>query len=180
MTHIFVVKLTIIGSDNGLSPGWRQAIIWTNAGILLIGPLGTNFIEILISIQTFSFKKMLLKMSSAKWRPFCLGLNVLIIMPDTNNFLCNNYITGTSHHYTFLNNILLYTTHWWQKQDLYSLSSKMSYHQISWSLEATRLDVIMIISLWNLTAAEVPVKFQSNLKCLNVNLMALSLYEILR
>ena len=77
-THICVVKLTIIGSDNGVSPGRRQAIIWTNAGILLIGPLGTNFIEILIGIQTFSCKKMHLKMSSAKWRPFCLGLNVLI------------------------------------------------------------------------------------------------------
>ena len=43
-------KLTIIGSDNGFSPGRRQAIIWTNAGILLIGPLGINFSEILIEI----------------------------------------------------------------------------------------------------------------------------------
>ena len=77
MTHICVGKLTILGSDNGLSPGRRQAIIWTNAGILSIGPLGTNFSEILIGIQTFSFKEMRLKMSSAKWRPFCLGLNVL-------------------------------------------------------------------------------------------------------
>ena len=77
VTHICVTKLTIIGSDNGLSPGRRQAIIWTNAGILLIEPLGTNFSEILIGIQSFSFKKMRLKMSSAKWRPFCLGLNVL-------------------------------------------------------------------------------------------------------
>ena len=77
VTHIYIVKLTIIGSDNGLSPGRRQAIIWTNAGILLIGPLGTNFIEILVGIQTFSFKRMHLKMSSAKWRPFYLGLNVL-------------------------------------------------------------------------------------------------------
>ena len=77
VTHICVVKLTIIGSDNGLSPGQRQAIIWTNAGILLIGPLGTNFIEILIGIQTFSFKKMQLKMLSAKRHPFSLGLNVL-------------------------------------------------------------------------------------------------------
>ena len=33
--------LSIIDSDNGLSPGRRQAIIWTNAGILLIEPLGT-------------------------------------------------------------------------------------------------------------------------------------------
>ena len=40
------------------SPGRRQAIIWTNAGILLIGPLGTNFCEILIGIQIFSFKKI--------------------------------------------------------------------------------------------------------------------------
>ena len=36
MTHICLSKLTTIGSDNGLSPGQRQAIIWTNEGILLI------------------------------------------------------------------------------------------------------------------------------------------------
>ena len=50
MTQICVNKLTIIGSDNGLLPGRRQAIIWTNAGILLIGPLETIFSEILIEI----------------------------------------------------------------------------------------------------------------------------------
>ena len=76
-THICVSKISIIGSDNGLSPGRRQAIIWTKAGILSIGSIGTSFNEILIEIQTFSFTKMHLKMSSAKWRPFCLGLNVL-------------------------------------------------------------------------------------------------------
>ena len=65
VTHICVGKLTNIGSDNGLSPGRRQAIIWTNAGILLMGPLGTNFGEFLIVIHTFSFNKMHLKMSSA-------------------------------------------------------------------------------------------------------------------
>ena len=78
VTHICVSKLTIIGSDNGLSPGRRQVIIWTNAGILLIGALGTNVSEILIKIGTFSLKNMLLKMSSGKRRPSCLGLNVLI------------------------------------------------------------------------------------------------------
>ena len=77
VTHICVGNLTIIGSDNGLSPSRRQAIIWTNAGILLIGSLGTNFSETLIGIQTFSYKKMHLKVPSAKWLPFCLGLNVL-------------------------------------------------------------------------------------------------------
>ena len=77
VTHICVSKLTIIGSDNGLSPDRRQAIIWTNAGILSIGPLGTNISVILIEILTFSFKKMRLKVSSAKWFSFRLGLNVL-------------------------------------------------------------------------------------------------------
>ena len=66
VTHICVDNLTIIGSDNGLSPGRHQAIIWTNAGILLIEPLGTNFSEILIEIHTLWFKKMDLKISSAK------------------------------------------------------------------------------------------------------------------
>ena len=77
VTHICVSKLTIIGSDNGLSPGRRQAIIWTNAGIMLIRPLGTNFNEILLQIYKFSFKKIHWKMSSGKWRPFCFGLNEL-------------------------------------------------------------------------------------------------------
>ena len=77
VTHICVSKLTIIGSDNGLSPGRRQAIICTNAGILLIRTLGTNFSEILGEIHSFSFSKMHLKMSFAKWRLFGLGLNEL-------------------------------------------------------------------------------------------------------
>ena len=54
-------NLTIIGSDNGLAPGQRQAIIWINARILLIRPLGTNFNERWIEILTFSFMKMRLK-----------------------------------------------------------------------------------------------------------------------
>ena len=76
-TYICLSKLTITDSDNGLMPGRRQAIIRTNAGILLIGHLGINFGEILIGINKFSFRNMHLKMSSAKWRRFCLGPNVL-------------------------------------------------------------------------------------------------------
>ena len=83
MTHICLSDLTIIGSDNGLSLGRRQAIILTNAGILLIGPRGTNFNAILIKIHPFSFKKIYFKMLSGKWRPFCLSLNVLKNKPDT-------------------------------------------------------------------------------------------------
>ena len=71
--HLCVNKLTIIGSDDGLWPGRCQA------GILLIGPYVRNSSDIEIRIRRISLKKMHLKMSAAKWRPFCLGLNVLII-----------------------------------------------------------------------------------------------------
>ena len=77
VTHVCVDNITIIG----LSPGQRLAIIWTNVGILLIEPLGTNFSEILIEIITFSVKKMHLKMSLGNWQPFCLGLNELTLVP---------------------------------------------------------------------------------------------------
>ena len=61
-----ICKLTIIGSDNGLSPSGCQAIIWTNAGILLIGSFGTNFREILnknlyIFIQEKAFENAIWK-----------------------------------------------------------------------------------------------------------------------
>ena len=85
MTHICVGKLTIISSDNGLSPGRRQAIIWTNARILLIRILGTNFSDILGVIHSFSFSKMHLKISSAKWRLFGLGLNELLSVWISNH-----------------------------------------------------------------------------------------------
>ena len=64
VTHRWVTKLTINDSDNGLSPGRRQAVICTDAGILLIGHLGTTFSEIIIEIHTFSFKRIPLKMLS--------------------------------------------------------------------------------------------------------------------
>ena len=107
MTHICVGKLTTIASDNGLSPGRRQAIIWTNDGLLLIGPLGTNFSEILIEILTFSFKKMRLKEWSGKRRPFCLGLNVfnpsiyllLLLSRLTNDNLMGNWQTWLFYQY---------------------------------------------------------------------------------
>ena len=101
--HICISKLTIIGSDNGLSPGRHQAIIWSNAGILLIEPLQTNFSEISIAIHTFSFKKIHLKMSSGKWRPFCLSLNVLMpleLVDDKSTLVqawCKFYNTKWPH-----------------------------------------------------------------------------------
>ena len=77
VTHICISNINTIGSDNGLSACWCHAIIWTNAGTLLIGPCGTKFSEILIESHIFSYKKIHFKMSSGKWWLFCLGLNVL-------------------------------------------------------------------------------------------------------
>ena len=103
VTHICVGKLTIIGSDKSLSPDRRQAIIWTNAGILLIGPLGTNVSETLIKIHTFSFQKMHLKMSSGKWRPFCLGLNVLILsVKEAPGWIIECFRVIRLHHWVIL------------------------------------------------------------------------------
>ena len=112
-----VSELTNIGSDNGLSPGRRQAIILANAGILLIGTLGTNFNEILSEIHTFSFKKnvfenIVCEIAAILYRPQCVKhdvptsrlyhttLHIIIISLDvsaliyvctyrTNAYLCN-------------------------------------------------------------------------------------------
>ena len=67
-----------IGSGNGLSPVRRQTITWTNADVLSIWPLRTNFSEIWIEMHNLSFTKMHLKVSSAKWRPFYSGGDELI------------------------------------------------------------------------------------------------------
>ena len=100
VTHICLSRLTITGSDNGLSPGRRQAIIWTNAGILLIGPLGTNFSDILIEILTFSFKKMCLEVSSAKRWPCCLGLTELNMHIHHSHSGCNSLLLREEYWYT--------------------------------------------------------------------------------
>ena len=86
VTHICVIKLTIIDSDNGLLPGRRQAIIWTNDGILLIGRLGTNFREILIVIQHFHSRKYTWKccseMGSILSQPQCVNCMVVTKLSD--------------------------------------------------------------------------------------------------
>ena len=83
---------SVFGSDNGLSPIRRQAIIWTNAELLSIGPIGTNFNEILIKIQNFSLKKTHLKMASVKWRPFCPGRDELILRVPVPFYMASDLI----------------------------------------------------------------------------------------
>ena len=73
MTYLYVNSLRL----GALSPERCQVIIWTNAGILFIGPSETNVSEILTKVYTFWLKKMHLKMSSDKWQPFCLSPSVV-------------------------------------------------------------------------------------------------------
>ena len=142
MTHICVSRPTITGSENGLSPGRRQAIIWTNVGILLIGRWGTNFSENLIEILTFSFTKMRLKVSSVKWWPFCLRVNVLITPLQTHVCMWPAALKEWSATWLTPNKRSIITIDlidpWTIKsklcfnmsQSIYSLSGKTSYCQI--------------------------------------------------
>ena len=58
---IYASNVNDIGSDNCLSPDRHQAIIWLNAGILLIWPLWTNLSEILVKINNFLLNKCIWK-----------------------------------------------------------------------------------------------------------------------
>ena len=135
LTQLCISKLTNIGAGNGLLPGQHQAIIWTNARILLLRPLGTNFSEILIETYAFSFKKIHLKVSSGKWWPFCLSLNVLTCtllldasvwglnrFPLCSYFACALHFTGFLYHhcnhpcflkFNFEKLIKQSIMHWW-------------------------------------------------------------------
>ena len=89
VTHICISKLTIIISDNGLSPGWCQPIIWTKAEILFIWPSGRNFCE--ISIHAFSFKKMHLKKVAILSQPQCVKGIIQLMLHKCNAsypFMC--------------------------------------------------------------------------------------------
>ena len=78
MTHICVGNPNTIGSYSCLSPGRRQAIIWTNAEIALIGPLGTKYSEILIEIHPYifdqwnAFEIVVSEMAVILSRPHCV------------------------------------------------------------------------------------------------------------
>ena len=76
VTHICVGKLTIIGSDNGLSPEWHQTIIWTNAGIFwaLRNKLQWNFNRYSnIFIQENAFGNVVCEMASILSRHQCVN-----------------------------------------------------------------------------------------------------------
>ena len=140
-TCICVSKLTIIVAANWLYLGRRLAINKTNAGILSNEPLGTYFSDILTDIYTFSFKKMYSKMSG-KWRPFCLGFNVLFANYGEPLFSYTFPISEWSRSIRSSKK-----SNSWP----HSLNGKTSYCKISWNFGVVRFVLIIIASLWNMT-----------------------------
>ena len=51
------MNIVVISSGSGLWPVLCQAMTWTSTELLSVGPIETNFIEIAIKIQTFSFQE---------------------------------------------------------------------------------------------------------------------------
>ena len=135
--HICVSKPTIIGSDNGLSPGRRQVIIWTNAGRFLIRTSGTNVSEFFSKIHTFSFKKMHRKISSVKWQPFCSSLNVL------TSDGCIHYDNETLQAWSALGHALLYSCQFLVLDCLSSFHEFLYKLLMGWSS-----DIFYILMSW--------------------------------
>ena len=155
MTHICVSKLTIIGSDNGSAPGRRQAIIWTNAGILLIRTLGTIFSEKLSGIHIFPFKKMHLKMSSAKLRQFSLGLNVLTLSLLLLNSFMNSWpLIGNAIPAYFQRNywsnlaLIWWMKSLWHSPGLIKLSESLPFMSTDCSISFSAFEDKLLIRLW--------------------------------
>ena len=100
VAHICLNKLAMNGSDHGLLPDRRQAIIWTNAGIFLIVALITNKLQLKFNRNSYIFlqEKMHLKISSAKWRPCCPGEDKVI--PDIANMIYWGSIHWILEHLT--------------------------------------------------------------------------------
>ena len=132
--HICVSEIITIGSDNGLSPSRPQAIIWTDAGILLIGLLGIFFSESLIEIHIFSFNKMHLKMASAKWRLFGLNLNVLSWLCPSAILQGLTYWDPEQNEWKYADSIFKFLFSW-QRICLFSFK----FH---WNL------FLMVLSIW--------------------------------
>ena len=119
----------------------HHAITWTNADCLLIehdrSTLRWNHNQ-----DNCPSKQCISKCRWKKWQAFCLSLCVneliRIRICTSDQGLCWCSISEDrlqSHH---------------------SLSGRTSCHQISWNLEAARLNVITIVSLWNLQASRQP------------------------
>ena len=119
-THICVGKLTIVGSDDGLSPGRRQAIIWTNAGIWTLGnKFQWNFNRNSnIFIEENTFENVVCETLFISSRPQCDNLTWLCstfclfkVVTDIGSWMATYnfpHITSLSiHQWLFCGNIRL-------------------------------------------------------------------------
>ena len=101
VTHICVSKLTVIGSDNGLSPDRRQAIIWTNGELLLIAPLGKKLrwnlnlnLNSHIFIQENSFECVVYETTAILSPPQCVKRQTYASLVTKRN---KNTVTGAKY-----------------------------------------------------------------------------------
>ena len=151
VTHICMGDLTIIGSDNGLTPGRRQAITWSNAVILLIGPSGTNLSEILIKIHTFqgnAYKTVVCKTAAILSQPQCVRLSSARLLPIwSSKRLVNSLAPGRPrcHFKTAIFNFILligiftsskYNALRWMPRDLTDDKSTL-VQVMAWCRQAT-------------------------------------------
>ena len=113
VTHVCVSKIIIFGSDNGLSPGRRQAIILTNAAILLIGLLGTNLSEFFLSkFKHFHSRKCIWK---CRLRNFvCFFRNILCVM-FFNVYRADNISANGHHDFTQFDGMLTWAPFTYRK-----------------------------------------------------------------
>ena len=102
VTLICVGNLTIIVSYKGFSPGRCQAIIWPNAGMLLIWPWETKFNEISIKIHTFSFFRKMAAILSRSLLFSGKSAYVLASSPWCVSWVIFYFITSFDIHGLFL------------------------------------------------------------------------------
>ena len=140
VTYICVSKLTIIGSDYGLSPDRRQAIIWTNAGLLLIGPLGTNFSEISIKILTSflqenAFESVVFETAAILSQPQCVILYTWEFYWHVPHHWSDIVCMGGGIFYCFI----------FDDRGLWFLSHLRAHEKLSWALKRDKILINIVI-----------------------------------
>ena len=149
-----------------LSPNRRQASTWTK-DVLAIGPLRTNFNDILLEHQTNSWTKVYLKMSYIKWWPFCLGhergclqcrrVSIIVIRhPDLFGQLFKGThwwsirFTHTGYNYTLYFNILGICMDWISGMFLRVPAFHWNLTQISMGAFTNKASLVQIMA-WRRT-----------------------------
>ena len=100
-------------------------MIWTSAGLLSIRPLGTYFDEIWFKIKQISLKKINLELY-AKWRLFCLGLEVLMVPRTTDDTIHQNlYASPVGTPMCWL---IIRIYFWFEERNLHKMHNSMKAH----------------------------------------------------